>query len=271
MIKSLFKDRTVSWGRIVNGINKCVTEMSEEVSTENVDLFISTVKPVAKVKPRSKTVVNLSSDSVLINERTWIDIETQPFDRCFEVSQFMTRTLRHEAPILEKFDEAIKFDDLIEKLKIKFAGTPQWTVSIWVNSLAKGGGKKKRFQYCLNLYASNKILYLRAIEGHSGENYVDPLLQNNFLLRDDFAEYIHHIRNAYEMHSIVQSGLIPGGKSNRRDIQSVFFTAVNLMDFQLHQHRATCGKVWSEKGIVILSNMIASNHSFRNTAGDLFR
>ena len=37
------------------------------------------------------------------------------------------------------------------------------------------------------------------------------------------------IGNAYEMHSIVQSGLIPGGKSLIRDRQSVFFTAVNPM------------------------------------------
>ena len=56
-----------------------------------------------------------------------------------------------------------------------------------------------------------------------------PSLQGNVRLLDDFAEYIGHIGNAYEMHSIVQSGLIPGGKSNRRDRQSVFFTAVNPM------------------------------------------
>ena len=37
------------------------------------------------------------------------------------------------------------------------------------------------------------------------------------------------------MHSIIHSGLIPGGKSNRRDRQSVFFTAVNPMDIQPDQ------------------------------------
>ena len=41
---------------------------------------------------------------------------------------------------------------------------------------------------------------------------------------------MYHVGNAYEMHSIVQSGVIPGGKSNRRDRQPVFFTAVNPMD-----------------------------------------
>ena len=35
MIESLFRDRTVSWVRIVNGIDKYVTETSEEISIES--------------------------------------------------------------------------------------------------------------------------------------------------------------------------------------------------------------------------------------------
>ena len=37
MVESLFRDRTVSWVRIVNGIDKYVTETSEKNSLENVD------------------------------------------------------------------------------------------------------------------------------------------------------------------------------------------------------------------------------------------
>ena len=76
----------------------------------------------------------------------------------------------------------------------------------------KGRGEKKRFLYCLSPYSSDKFLCFRAIEGHSGGNLVDPLLHNNVLLPEDFTEYINHIGNAFEMHSILKSGLIPGGK-----------------------------------------------------------
>ena len=38
MVESLFRDRTVSWVRIVNGIVKYVTETSEIISHENVEL-----------------------------------------------------------------------------------------------------------------------------------------------------------------------------------------------------------------------------------------
>ena len=58
---------------------------------------------------------------------------------------------------------------------------------------------------------------------------IDPALQDNVLLADDFAEYIYHIGNAHDMHSIIQGGLSLGGKSLKRDRQSVFFRAVNPM------------------------------------------
>ena len=124
---------------------------------------------------------------------------------------------------------AVRFDDLIEKFKVKFVGILQWTVDAWVNCLAKGGGEK-RFQYCLNPLSSDKFLYFRV-----GGNLVDPLLLDNILLRDDFKEYIYHIGNAFELHSIIKSGLIPGGKSLRRNRQSVFFSAVNPMDARQDQ------------------------------------
>ena len=53
MIESLFRDRTVSWVRIVNGINKYVTETSEEIPVASVENR-ETGKLVAKAKPRPK-------------------------------------------------------------------------------------------------------------------------------------------------------------------------------------------------------------------------
>ena len=82
------------------------TNTSEEIPIENVDLFISTRKLVARVKPKP------------IRERKWIDLDPQPFDHsCFEVSKFMTRTLRHESSIPREEDGAVSIDDLIEDLK----------------------------------------------------------------------------------------------------------------------------------------------------------
>ena len=72
---------------------------------------------------------------------------------------------------------------------------------------------------------------------HSGGNQIDPALQDNVLLPSDFAEYIYHVGSSHDMHSIIQSGLIPGGKDIKKGRQTVFFTAVNPMHTHLHKQR----------------------------------
>ena len=75
--------------------------------------------------------------------------------------------------------------------------------------------------------SSRYISYFRAIQGHSGGVAIDPELQDNVLLPKGFTEYIYHVGNVSEVHSIIRSGLIPGGQSLKRGRQSVFFTIVN--------------------------------------------
>ena len=77
--------------------------------------------------------------------------------------------------------------------------------------------------------SSKHFLYFQAIHGHSGGTLVDPTLQDNVLLPDGIAENIYHIGKAHDMHSIIHSELIPGGKSQKGQAVSVFFTAVNAM------------------------------------------
>ena len=93
--------------------------------------------------------------------------------------------------------------------------------------MAGGGGHKKRFQYCTD--SSGAILYLRALQSHLGRNLVDPSLQDNVLIPDGFFQYIYHVGCAINLHSIINSGLIPGGHilSNRH---TVFFLPVNPMN-----------------------------------------
>ena len=94
--------------------------------------------------------------------------------------------------------------------------------------MAGGGGNKKIFQYCIDS-SGQEILFLRALQGHSGRNPIDPTLQDNVLIPNNLFEYIYHIGCAVSSHSITNSGLIPGGHKSSRDRQTVFFTAVNPM------------------------------------------
>ena len=93
--------------------------------------------------------------------------------------------------------------------------------------MAGGGGHKKRFQYCADSLGT--IVYFRALQGHSGRNLIDSSLQDNVVIPDGFFKYIYHVGCAINLHSIINSGLIPGGQSlsNR---QTVFFLPVDSIE-----------------------------------------
>ena len=93
--------------------------------------------------------------------------------------------------------------------------------------MAGRGGNKGRYQYCTG--SSGALLYLRALQGHSGRSLIDPTLQDNVIIPDGFSQYIYHVGCAINVHSIINSGLIPGGQ-NLSNRQTVFFLPGDLMD-----------------------------------------
>ena len=138
------------------------------------------------------------------------------------MSKAITRLLRHDQSVPRGSDRAIHFSDIIEECrKQKFDDASQWFLEDWISTR---GGAKKSFQYCVNPNSSNQFLYLRAIQGHSGDNDVDPELQDNVLLPKGFTEYFYHVG---KLNSIIRNGLIPGGRSIKR---GSLFTAANPME-----------------------------------------
>ena len=164
---------------------------------------------------------------------------------CFQVSKFITRLLRHSQEVHREAGGAVHYDQVIDEYKKKqsdnteywsdevkkdFINAPYWSIEEWISVLAKGGGDKKRFQYCLDPNSPHGLLY-RATQGHSGST-INGALQDNVLLPEGFTEYICHVENGKELRSIANHGSIPGGVSFRTGRQAVFFTIVNPMDHQ---------------------------------------
>ena len=119
----------------------------------------------------------------------------------------------------------------------RFAGTSHWSIEAWISFLAEGEGQKKRFQYCLNPNSSEHFLHFRAIQEHSGGTLVDPTLQDNVLLPDDFAEYIYHV-GGRSRHALHQSIRIDSRWENvKKRRHTVFFTVVNPMYTCQHQEK----------------------------------
>ena len=88
-------------------------------------------------------------------------------------------------------DGAIEFWRITEDLQKYFLNCPHWSDNRWKACLAGGGGNKKRFQYCTD--SSGIIVYLRALQGHSGRNLIDPSFQDNVVIQRGFFQHIFHI------------------------------------------------------------------------------
>ena len=110
--------------------------------------------------------------------------------------------LRHNQKLHREQDGAIQF------YKIKFH-LRDWSDDRWLACLAAGGGSKRRYQYCSDYLGS--IIYLRALQGHSGDSLIDLALQDNVLIGPGVFPYIYHVGSNFNIPSILSHGLIPGG------------------------------------------------------------
>ena len=165
----------------------------------------------------------------------WCRTEREQHDRSYPIVKRMNTLLRHE-PLPRGEDGAIEFRRLKLQFVSRFPNSAIWPIRSSINHLERGGGHKKRFQYCTDSTGA-EILYLRAIQGHSRENPVDPSLQDNVLIPNDFFEHIHHVGSNLNQHPIIDAGLIAGRRNSSRRRQTVLFTAVDPVEVHLHEQK----------------------------------
>ena len=242
-IWSLSQDISHSWVRISYGTNKFVVDSNynntevpanlpeEQASQSSVKVIAARSK--AKSKPKRETVELPST--IPTNERKWIDIESsEPSLSAYEVSKKVINLLRHNQTVQREEDGAVHFWRTKFHLRNQFSQNQYWLDDRWKVCLAARGGAKRRYQYCSDI--SGTILYLRALQGHSGRNLIDPLLQDNVIVQSGFFRHIYHIGCAFNLHSIINNGLIPGGQDSSRR-QTVFFLPIDPRD-KGHQYPA---------------------------------
>ena len=237
-IMSMNKDNSHSWVRISHGLNKLVTNLNNneqetsEVQFEEYALRLNAgdfaSRSKAKAKPQRRESASSSTRTIPIGTRIWTDVEPGEYSISdYDVSKKLIHLLRHGS-LHRGNDGAIEFWRIKDNFQEHFLYCHHWSDDKWKKSMAGGGGgNKKRYQHCTD--SSGAILYLRALHGHSGRSLVDPTLQDNVVIPSDFSQYIYHVGCAINLHSIINSGLIPGGQ-NLSNRQTVFFLPVDPMD-----------------------------------------
>ena len=183
----------------------------------------------AKAKPLRRELVDLPS-IVPMNERKWIDIEPGNYSlslSAYDLSKKVINLLRHNQTLQREEDGAIEFCKIKFHLRNYHPLMPYWSDDRWKLCLAAGGGAKRRYQYCTDI--SGTIVYLRALQGHSGRNLIDPSLQDHVMIQSGFFQHVCHIGCAFNLHSIINNGLILAGQNSSKR-QTVFFLLIDPRD-----------------------------------------
>ena len=235
-IQSVKEDNSQSWVRISYGTVKYVVDsfqdnteipadpQEEEYVPTSSRVVATRSKAKAKPQPREST----GTTTIPLSERVWIDIEpSKPDLESYNLSKKVINLLRHNQKLHREQDGAIQF----YKIKFHLRDYPLpiqiWSDDRWLACLAAGGGSKRRYQYCSDFLGS--IIYLRALQGHSGDSLIDLALQDNVLIGPGVFLYSYHVGSNFSLSSILSNGLIPGGQSLSRR-QSVFFLPVDPRD-----------------------------------------
>ena len=232
-IWSVNQDNSQYWVRISYGTIKYVVDSNqdnteipadpqeEQIPQASTSVVAARSKAKAKPQPRELT----GTTTIPLSERRWIDIEPSKQDLdSYDLSKKVINLLRHNQTLHREEDGAIEFCKIKFHLRNHHSQIQHWSDDRWKACLAARGGSKRRYQYCSDNLGT--IIYLRALQGHSGSNLIDPTLQDNVLIGIGIFPYIYHVGSNFNLHSIISNGLVPGGQYFSRR-QTVYFLPVD--------------------------------------------
>ena len=227
------QDDSHSWVRISYGTVKYVNDsieddtenladsQEEQVPQTSTSVVASRSKAKAKPQPREST----GTTTFPIHERRWIDIEPSKQDlESYDFSKKVVNLLRHSQKLHREEEGAIQFYKIKFHLRDHHSQIQNLSDDRWIACLAERGGSKRRYQYCFDNLGSN--IYIRALQGHSGSNLIDPALQDNVLIGPGIFPYTYHVGSNVNLHSIISNGLVLGGQDLSRR-QTVFFLPID--------------------------------------------
>ena len=232
-LESVNQDNSHSWVRIFYGTVKYVidsiqdnTEILADPQEEQIlqtSTNVVAARSKAKAKPQPRKFAGTTT--IPSRERRWIDIEPSKQDLAsYDLSKKVINLLRHNQTLQREEDGAIDFFKIKFHLRNHHSQIQNWSDDRWKACLAAGGGSKRRYQYFSDYLGA--ILYLRALQGHSGSNLIDPMLQDNVVIGTEIFPYIYHVGCTFNLHSVINNGLVPGGQNLSRR-QTVFFLPVD--------------------------------------------
>ena len=91
----------------------------------------------------------------------------------------------------------------------------------WKVCLAAAEDRKEGISIALMI--REQFFFSVLFKDHSGNNLIDPTLQNNVVIGTGIFHYIYHIGCAFNLHSIINNGLELGGQDSKQKTDNIFF------------------------------------------------
>ena len=205
-IQSVNEDNSHSWVRIsygtvryVNNYIKYDTQsLADPQEEEDVPTSSGVVAARSKAKAKPQPRESAGTTTIPLSERVWIDIEPSKQDlESYNLSKKVINLLRHNQKLHREQDGAIQFCKIKFHLRDHHSQIQNWSDDRWKACLSAGGGSKRRYQYCSDYLGS--IIYLRALQGHSGDSLIDLAQQDNVLIGPGVFPYIYHVGCAFNL------------------------------------------------------------------------
>ena len=142
------------------------------------------------------------------------------------ISKEVTHRVRHRDQDEQKEDGAMHWDAILPTLKRNSrVNWKRMSKNIdWIECLHRGSCKT-RFEFCKD--ADGELVYIRAIQGHSGGTFIHPELMNYVPISHKWKQFICHMGRARDRYSIAEAGLVAGGKEGKEGRQTIFFTPLD--------------------------------------------
>ena len=230
-IESVNQDDSHSWVRISYGTVKYVIGSIED-NTENpadpqeeqipqTSTSVVAVRSKAKAKPQPRVLAGyVKEDGLTLSHQSKISSRTISSRKSSIFFDLIRRSIEKKMEQLNSARKSFVFEILIHKYKI---GPMIDGKLVWLQA------EDPNEDISIALIILGTIIYLRALQGHSGSNLIDPTIQDNVLIGTGIFPYIYNVGCTFNLHSIFNNGLVPGGQNlNRR--QTVFFLPVDPRD-----------------------------------------
>ena len=133
------------------------------------------------------------------------------------------RLVRHMDFQERESDGACHWKSISSKLRYAFLqnGGDTFSDDDWINHISS----KTRFQYCKS--SCSDLLKIRAFQGHTGGEVIALELMGHVAIPFKGKEFQFHRGCSFNSMSILDAGLVAGGKESKEGRQTVFFTPLD--------------------------------------------